>query len=169
MADTEDEFRIRLGRIGNRRGRKAIGYVKRVRKIAEKASAGRPHRASDLTDSRIGRGYAQGTVSASRRPASQRRVAIKTRIVRTKAGDTSAVREHLRYVQRDRVTREGAPGELYNASSDRTDGKAFAERGNRGPRNPFQPAKPVLAQSRRACDVTHFTQTCSDFRYPRPH
>ena len=123
----------------------------------------------DLTDSRIGRGYAQGTVSASRRPASQRRVAIKTRIVRTKAGIQSAVREHLRYVQRDRVTREGAPGELYNASSDRTDGKAFAERGNRGPRNPFQPAKPVLAQSRRACDVTHFTQTCSDFRYPRPH
>jgi hypothetical protein len=109
MADTEDEFRIRLGRIGNRRGRKAIGYVKRVRKIAEKASAGRPHRASDFTGSRIGRGYAQGTVSASRRPAGQRRVAIKTRIVRTKAGDTSAARAHLRYVQRDGVTREGLP------------------------------------------------------------
>jgi hypothetical protein len=137
MADTEDEFRIRLGRIGNRRGRKAIGYVKRVRKIAEKASAGRPHRASDFTGSRIGRGYAQGTVSASRRPAGQRRVAIKTRIVRTKAGDTSAARAHLRYVQRDGVTREGAPGELYNASSDRTDGKAFAERGE-GDRHQFR-------------------------------
>ena len=79
--------------------------------------------------SRIGRGHAQGTVSASRRPAGARRVVIKARIVRIKAGDNGAVRAHLRYVQRDGVTREGNPGELYDAGSDRADGKAFAERG----------------------------------------
>jgi len=129
VSDTDDEFRIRLGRIGNRRGRKAIGYVKRVRKIAEKVSAGRPHRASTFTGSRIGRGYAQGTVSASRRSAGQRRVVIKARIVRIKAGNTSAVRAHLRYVQRDGVTHEGNPGELYDKGHDRVDAKAFAERG----------------------------------------
>jgi type IV secretory pathway VirD2 relaxase len=137
MADAEDEFRVRIGRIGDRRGRKAVGYLKRVRKIANKASEGQPRRASDFTGSRIGRGYAQGTVSAGRRPAGQRRVVIKTRIVRIKAGDTSAIRAHLKYVQRDGVTHEGAPGELYDEGHDRADGKAFAERG-KGDRHQFR-------------------------------
>ncbi len=128
MADNEDKFRVRLGRIGNRRGRKAIGYIKRIRKIAKEVSPGRQRRASDFTGSRIGRGYAQGTVFAGRRPKGQRRVVIKARIVRIKAGDVGAVRAHLRYVQRDGVTREGNPGELYDAGHDRADGKAFAER-----------------------------------------
>lgn len=129
MSDTDDEFKVRLGRIGNRKGRKAVGYVKRVRKIAKKVAAGRPHRSSAFIGSRIGRGHAQGTVSANRRPAGARRVVIKARIVRIKAGDNGAVRAHLRYVQRDGVTREGDPGELYDACSNRADGKAFAERG----------------------------------------
>jgi hypothetical protein len=109
MADSEDDFRIRLGRIGNRRGRKAIGYVKRIRNIANKVSSVRQRRASDFTGSRIGRGYAQGAVSAGRRPAGQRRVVIKARIVRIKAGDTSAIRAHLKYVQRDGVTARALP------------------------------------------------------------
>ncbi|MBR1243509.1 relaxase/mobilization nuclease and DUF3363 domain-containing protein [Bradyrhizobium sp. AUGA SZCCT0274] len=129
MSDTDDEFRVRLGRIGNRRGRKAVGYLKRVRKIAAKASAERPHGGAAFTGSRIGRGHAQGTVSASRRSSGARRVVIKARIVRIKAGDIGAVKAHLRYVQRDGVTREGDPGEWYDASHDRADGKAFADRG----------------------------------------
>ena len=129
MADTEDEFRIRLGRIGNRRGRKVTGYIARVRKIAKKLNRERPHRASHFTGSRIGRGYAQGTVSVTRNPVGQRRVVIKTRIVRIKAGDTGAGRAHLKYIQRDGVTREGAPGELYDGGHDLADGKAFAKRG----------------------------------------
>ncbi|QHO79362.1 conjugal transfer protein TraI [Bradyrhizobium sp. CCBAU 051011] len=129
MSDGDDEFRVRLGRIGDPRGRKAVGYVKRVRRIVAKAGAGRQHQSSAFTGSRIGRGHAQGTVSASQRRAGARRVVIKARIVRIKAGDNGAVRAHLRYVQRDGVTREGDPGELYDASSDRADGKAFAERG----------------------------------------
>lgn len=137
MTDSEDDFRIRLGRIGNRRGCKAIGYVKRVRKIANKVSLGRERRASEFTGSRIGRGYAQGTVSAGRRPTGQRRVVIKTRIVRIKAGDISGVRAHLKYVQRDGVTREGAPGDLYDQGHDRADGKAFVERG-KGDRHQFR-------------------------------
>jgi type IV secretory pathway VirD2 relaxase len=128
VSDTDDEFRVRLGRIGNRRGRKAIGYVKRVRKIAKKVSTERPHRASIFTGARTGRGYAQGTLFASRRSAGQRRVVIKARIVRIKAGDAGAVRAHLRYVQRDGVTREGNPDELYDESHDRVDAKGFAER-----------------------------------------
>ena len=63
MSDTDDEFRVRLGRIGNRKGRKVIGYVKRVRKIVAKGGAERPRRSPAFTGSRIGRGHAQGTAS----------------------------------------------------------------------------------------------------------
>ncbi|HVQ66222.1 MAG TPA: DUF3363 domain-containing protein, partial [Bradyrhizobium sp.] len=129
MSNTDDEFRVRLGRIGNRRGRKATGYLQRVRKIAAKAGAEGPRRSSAFTGSRIGRGHAQGAVSACRRPAGTRRVVVKARIVRIKAGDNGAVIAHLRYVQRDGVTREGDRGELYDASGNRADGKAFAETG----------------------------------------
>jgi hypothetical protein len=115
MSDTDDELSMRLGRIGNRRGRKAVGYLKRVRKIAAKAGAARPHRSAAFSGSRIGRGHAQGAVSASRRPAGARRVVVKARIVRIKSSEGGAVRAHLRYVQRDGVTREGEPGELYDA------------------------------------------------------
>ncbi|MGH6707979.1 MAG: relaxase/mobilization nuclease RlxS [Bradyrhizobium sp.] len=129
MSDTDDEFRVRLGRIGNRRGRKVVGYVKRVRKIVAKAGAGHAHRQSAFIGSRIGRGHAQGTVSSSRRPPGARRVVVKARIVRIKTGDNGAARAHLRYIQRDGVTREGHPGELYDAGSNWADGKAFTERG----------------------------------------
>jgi type IV secretory pathway VirD2 relaxase len=39
-----------------------------------------------------------------------------------------AARAHLRYIQRDGVTREGEPGRLYSAAEDAADGKAFLER-----------------------------------------
>jgi type IV secretory pathway VirD2 relaxase len=37
-------------------------------------------------------------------------------------------RAHLRYIQRDGVTREGAPGELYGRDTDHADGRDFLER-----------------------------------------
>jgi type IV secretory pathway VirD2 relaxase len=137
MSNTDDEFRVRLGRIGSRRGRKATGYLQRVRKIAAKAGAAGPRRSSAYTGSRIGRGHAQGAVSAGRRPAGARRVVVKARIVRLKAGDNGAVITHLRYVQRDGVTREGDRGELYDKGHDRVDARAFAERGE-GDRHQFR-------------------------------
>src|SRR3546814_6410414 len=46
-------------------------------------------------------------------------------------------RTHLRYIQRDGVTRDGLPGELYDADSDRADGRAFLERSD-GDRHQFR-------------------------------
>ncbi|KRR13311.1 conjugal transfer protein TraI [Bradyrhizobium jicamae] len=124
----DDEFEVKLGRIGNRKARKATSYLRRVRQAAEKAGSG-SHRASSFSGGRIGRGHAKGAVLAGRaRAKGLRRVVIKARIVRIKAGDPGAMRAHLRYVQRDGVTRDGEPGELYDASNDRADGKAFTER-----------------------------------------
>ncbi|WP_420970832.1 relaxase/mobilization nuclease RlxS [Bradyrhizobium sp. B120] len=124
----DDEPKPKLGRIGNRKARKPAGYLRRVRQAAERTGHG-AHRESKFSGGRIGRGYAQGAVFAGRgRSKGQRRVVVKARIVRIKAGDTGAVRAHLRYVQRDGVTRTGQPGELYDAANDRADGKAFTER-----------------------------------------
>ncbi|MHC2333459.1 relaxase/mobilization nuclease RlxS [Bradyrhizobium sp. USDA 4454] len=137
MREIDDEFEVKLGRIGNRRARKATSYLRRIRQEAAKAGAV-AQRASSFTGGRIGRGHAQGAVLAGRgRNPGQRRVVIKARIVRIKAGDPGALRAHLRYVQRDGVTRAGEPGELYDAGNDRADGKAFTER-SAGDRHQFR-------------------------------
>ncbi|MBR0803420.1 relaxase/mobilization nuclease and DUF3363 domain-containing protein [Bradyrhizobium japonicum] len=137
MREIDDEFDVKLGRIGNRKARRSTSYLRRVRQEASKAGAV-ARAGSSFTGGRIGRGHAQGTVLAGRgRSQGQRRVVVKARIVRIKSGDTGAVRAHLRYVQRDGVTREGEPGELYDASNDRADGKSFAERST-GDRHQFR-------------------------------
>src|SRR5262252_10862183 len=137
MQEIDDEFDVKLGRIGNRKAKRATSYLRRVRQEAQKAGAG-SRRVSSFTGGRIGRGHAHGATLAGRaRMAGRRRVVIKARIVRVKAGDTGAVRAHLRYVQRDGVTRDGRPGELYDAGSDRADGKAFIER-SAGDRHQFR-------------------------------
>ncbi|WP_375304432.1 relaxase/mobilization nuclease RlxS [Bradyrhizobium sp. A11] len=133
----DDEFEVKPGRIGNRRPGKATSYLRRIRQEASKAGAS-ARAGSSFTGGRIGRGRAQGTVFAQRgRSRGQRRVVVKARIVRIKSGDLGAVRAHLRYVQRDGVTREGEPGELYDAGNDRADGKSFAER-SAGDRHQFR-------------------------------
>ena len=128
MQEIDDEFEVKLGRIDNRKAKRATSYLQRVRVEAQKAGMS-PRRASSFTGSRIGRGYAYGvTLTGQARTTGKRRVLIKTRIVRIRTGDTGAARAHLRYVQRDGVTRDGQPGELYDAGSDRADGKAFTKR-----------------------------------------
>ncbi|WP_028349836.1 relaxase/mobilization nuclease RlxS [Bradyrhizobium murdochi] len=137
MHGVDDEFEVKLGRIGNRKARRATSYLRRVRQAAEKAGA-RSQCKSNFSGGRISRGYAQGAMLAGRaRAKGQRRVVIKARIVRIKTGDPGAIRAHLRYVQRDGVTRDGDPGELYDATNDRADGKAFTER-SAGDRHQFR-------------------------------
>lgn len=131
MADEDDAFRPRLGRIRDRKGRKALPYIRRVLRTAEKVIGvpGHTRRSSRFTGARIGRGRAQGSIAAGRRRgAGLRRVIVKTRVVRIKGADLGAARAHLRYVQRDGVTPEGEPGHLYDAATDRAEGKAFIER-----------------------------------------
>jgi len=68
-----------------------------------------------------------------------RRVAVKARVVKLnpqRGGargrqfvGAKAVDAHLRYLQRDGVTRDGEKGQVYSASRDAEDGRAFVERG----------------------------------------
>lgn len=129
MAD-DDSFEPRLGRMrakGSKRGRK---YLHRVLQAAALAAAGRSSR-SGFSGSRVGRGAGIGRVLASRDNLAawrQRRVIIKSRIVRLAGKGASAARAHLRYLQRDGTTREGDPGTLYGPAEDEADGKVFLGR-----------------------------------------
>ena len=66
-----------------------------------------------------------------------RRVAIKARLVKLGAKGVSASRAHLRYIQRDSATPEGAPRGLYSADRDVADGAAFVVRSS-GDRHQFR-------------------------------
>ena len=58
-----------------------------------------------------------------------RRVVVKARVVKLRGGISRAVDAHLRYLQRDGVTQDGEPGQVYSAIQDRFDGEAFVRRG----------------------------------------
>jgi type IV secretory pathway VirD2 relaxase len=78
-----------------------------------------------------------------------RRVVVKARVVRLnpqrrgsqgpkmRGTMSSAVEAHLRYLERDGVTRDGERGKAYSAFENEADGKVFVERG-RGDRHQFR-------------------------------
>ena len=102
-----------------------------------------------------GRGSSVAGTLKSRSPWSRsgrsrtrsRRVTVKARVVKLNpqrgAGrgrqfvSAKAVDAHLRYLQRDGVTKDGEKGQVYSASRDAEDGRAFVERG-RGDRHQFR-------------------------------
>jgi type IV secretory pathway VirD2 relaxase len=123
----DDDFEPRLGRIGNRRLRSS--YLRAVKRGV--AAAGGRRRRSRFDGSRIGRGAGVGRVLGSRdRYAAfrTRRVVVKARLIKLAGHGLKGAQVHLRYLQRDGVTREGLPGDLYDAQNDRANGPAFLER-----------------------------------------
>ena len=155
MADEENRFEPRLGRMGSgkNRGRaRATLQSLLIRRIARgggdwRSLSSRPARQSGRFNAR-GRGgrlslavanpsgWSVDRLSGSRVRA--RRVMVKARVVKLagpKAAGAAAA--HLRYLQRDGVTREGEHGRFYSTFSDDADGKAFLERGA-GDRHQFR-------------------------------
>src|SRR3546814_5038123 len=109
-----------------------IDQVLRVVALAGgKVGSGSKLGRSAFQGNRIGRGAGVGRVLAARDRYAAfrvRRAIVKTRIVKIGQGGLKAARTHLRYIKRDGVTRDGLPGELYDADSDRADGRPFLER-----------------------------------------
>lgn len=127
----DDEFTPRLGRQRQRSGKKARRYLGRVVGAAMRSAEKGAIRSRRFDGSRIGRGASMGRLLSSRNRFGgmrARRAVVKTRLVRIGSKGMPAARAHLRYIQRDGVTREGAPGELYSAERDTADGKAFLQR-----------------------------------------
>jgi type IV secretory pathway VirD2 relaxase len=86
---------------------------------------------------RFGRGgSAPVLVSGQSFVPGSRRVIVKARIVRHQHPMTAA-KAHLRYIQRDGVTRDGEAGTLYSRDHDDADGNAFLVRSD-GERHQFR-------------------------------
>ncbi|WP_077147538.1 relaxase/mobilization nuclease RlxS [Sphingopyxis sp. KK2] len=139
MSGDEEDFEPRLGRMRAARGKKARKYLGRLLAagLAGRRLSPDPRR---FDGSRIGRGSANGRLLSSRGGRdwnASRRVVVKTRLVRLGSKGVAAARAHLKYIQRDGVTREGEPGQLYNAREDLADGSAFLNRGA-GDRHQFR-------------------------------
>ncbi len=140
--DTEDIFKPKLGRIRSLGGGRAKSYLNQVlHRISSAGKSGFGTRAPSRRYSgyRIGRGSdtLRHRRAGHRFGPSYRRVVIKTRIVKLKGGGLDAARAHLRYIQRDGVSREDEPGRLYDTTTDEANGKAFLERSD-GDRHQFR-------------------------------
>jgi type IV secretory pathway VirD2 relaxase len=133
----DDDFEPRLGKL-RALGGKPKSYLSRVLRSAMLASGGafgRGPRRTGFTGARIGKGAGVGQVLAARDRFSAyraRRVIVKFSIPTLSGKGIATARAHMRYVQRDGVTREGAPGKLYGADTDKADGRAFIDRAEAG-------------------------------------
>ena len=140
----DDEFEPRLGKIRSRGSKRGRRYLQQVLHAVVLSGGvrrvGGSQRRGTFHGNRIGRGAGVGRVLASRdRYAAyrQRRVIIKSRITKLAGKGLRGAQAHLRYIQRNGVTRDGQPGQLYGAERDRVDGKAFLERSG-GDRHQFR-------------------------------
>jgi hypothetical protein len=148
MAQDDDHFEPRLGR--SRKDRVRLPKTLRTQLLPRIARAGgNPYRlrsvvAQQIKSSRSGRFNARGRGAkiaasfprrsgwsfdrASRMNVRPRRVTVKVRIVKP-AGKAGGVQAHLRYLEREGMTREGEPGRLYSTFTDDVDRDGFVERG----------------------------------------
>lgn len=148
MSEDENRFEPRLGRMRSQKKRKAGARALQSLLIARIArGGGDARRLGKPTSARAtGRFNSRGRGAKFSRAASRssgwsidptskmrvraRRVMVKARIVKlTGAKALSAAGTHLRYLQRDGVTREGEQGRFYSTFSDDADGKTFLARG----------------------------------------
>jgi type IV secretory pathway VirD2 relaxase len=89
------------------------------------------------TGARLGRGQVAAGIAGRSLGARSRRVVIKTRLVVLKQAGARSTQTHLRYIERDGVSREGERGQAYGPATDQADLNAFEERG-RGDRHQFR-------------------------------
>jgi type IV secretory pathway VirD2 relaxase len=125
----DDSLHVRPGRIRDVKApRRARTFVAQALAATEKAGGfqrgGQRH--SSSRNSTFGRGRAAAVQARARLRPHSRVVAIKARIVGhgTRAAPLST---HLAYLRRDGVTRDGAPGRMFDATGD-ADHRAFADR-----------------------------------------
>ncbi|MEG3153654.1 relaxase/mobilization nuclease RlxS [Sphingomonas sp. RB1R13] len=139
---TDDEFKPRLGRLraSGPSGKRTRKFLGRIVAATARTGASTGVRSRRFDGSRIGRGASVGRVLRGGDRHSglrSRRVVIKARLVKLGTKGVSASRAHLRYIQRDSATPDGAPAGLYSADRDVADGAAFVERGS-GDRHQFR-------------------------------
>ncbi len=137
----DDRFKVKPGApkggVGDGSRQRAQRFVSQVLKQVSKSGA----KASGLGGARPASTFGRGRVAAGRAghtlAETARRVVIKSRYVVLKKAGVKSVSTHLRYIERDGVTRDGQRGQAYGPETDTADLKAFEERG-KGDRHQFR-------------------------------
>ena len=137
----DDRFRVKPGApkggTGVGSGQRAQRFVSQVLKQVSKSGA----KASGAGGARPASTFGRGRVAAGRAghtlAVTARRVVVKSRYIVLKKAGAKSVSTHLRYIERDGVTRDGERGQAYGAETDTADLKAFEERG-KGDRHQFR-------------------------------
>jgi hypothetical protein len=128
-AMTDRAFEPKQGRIRDSGVRTNLTTARRVLTQAGRAGAGIVRQRGHIARDARWRGTAPGLFArAGIMAPGSRRVIVRARYSRQVAGDLGAAKAHLRYIQRDGITRDGGPGQLYDATSDQADGNAFLDR-----------------------------------------
>ena len=126
---SEDEFRIRPGRIRSTSAQRARPFIAQALAAAERAggSVSRKGAIGPGHRSRFGRGQ-RASLQANRLITSRSRGAVvKARVIRH-GGRNAPLATHLNYLRREGVTRDGEKARLFGPGADDIDPKAFAER-----------------------------------------
>jgi type IV secretory pathway VirD2 relaxase len=165
--------------IGAARGR-STSFVGEVQRAIRRAG-GNPNRVPGTGKgggrfNARGRGAATALSLRDRSPWSRdgsgartraRRVAVKARVVKLNPQrgaargrqfvSAKAVDAHLRYLERDGVTKDGAKGQVYSAERDLEDGRAFLDRG-RNDRHQFR----FIVSSEHGAELSDLCTTTRD-------
>jgi len=133
----DDSFRVKPAPPKSRAGPRSQRFVSQVLKQVSKSGAHASGAHGVRPASTFGRGRVAAGMAGRTLGATARRVVIKSRYVVLKKAGANSVSTHLRYIERDGVTREGQRGQAYGPETDTADLKAFEERG-RGDRHQFR-------------------------------
>jgi type IV secretory pathway VirD2 relaxase len=137
---SDDDFTPKLGRKRGKDGKHVVKYGGRIVAAARLAGSRTGVLSRRFDGSRIGRGASMGRLLSSRDRLAGfrgRRAVVKASLIRLQGKAGQVARAHMRYIQRDGVTREGLPGELYGPETDRADGDDFLKR-TAGDRHQFR-------------------------------
>ncbi|MCO6185187.1 DUF3363 domain-containing protein [Rhizobium sp. L1K21] len=132
MSSDDRDFRIRPGRIIDKRVPRQKSFINQVIRAAKKSghvsSSGGGGRSSGYGRSSFGRGRTR--FARARLFSPSRRVVVKARVVRHKgrAFRSAPLTAHVAYLKREGVTRDGERGVMFDAASDNANDRAFAER-----------------------------------------
>jgi type IV secretory pathway VirD2 relaxase len=154
MSKRDDDFQPQLGKARRSRAGRGthnmLSLERRVMRAVGKAG-GNPKRLNsrNIKGPRTGRYNARGRGAkvmrtlqrdkgwkfnaASGQRMRMRRVIVKARYVKLKGRQSRAGYAHLRYLQRDGVSREGEPGKLYGRGLDVPESRGFLDRGAEDP------------------------------------
>ncbi|MDM8359276.1 MULTISPECIES: relaxase/mobilization nuclease and DUF3363 domain-containing protein [Burkholderiales] len=143
-SEGDNRFRVRPGK-PRQRGDTFIAQVLRQTSKATGATGGKRGmggKAGGKTTgkapgSRLGRGHVAARFTGQSLTAHSRRATVKVRLVYLQQASGRSTVQHLRYIEREGVDRQGGQGRAYGAITDEGDTAAFEERG-RGDRHQFR-------------------------------